>query len=497
MIDADTCLLGRLPSHLFAPLAGPNRGVYADVLLGLYPLFFEHEHHEIFPSRETVRAEIEELVSRMTRLQWTAEEEDQPGEGEPGVSTSVVLAQRVYRRLLDTGWLEEEQEGYRVRVVVPPDVGSLLGTLVEIGRQQRVFYGGMVLSIYNNVRNAVEAPESQALAFREASRDARRFSRHLNNMVYGLKGLLKQIAELVDRRLVLGHFFDDFVERFLVADYKRLKTRNNPFRYRSRILSLLRDIQFSPELKGRFQAGYQAQMDISDPEAAWREFDRDLRMLSAVFEQIDGHLDRIDRYRYRFERRVADTIRYLDRTLPGMAPRCARLVERLTHALTRGDLGEDLLCETLPLAKPLPLGLSSLRPPSVSRQPPEPTAIEVRHIDPALLARQRALRAYVNRRRIDVGRIVDYLERHLRDRHRVDGEDLTIETVEDFIAFAHVRHLPYLGAEGRRAARQYSVRVEDGLMENVFVRCPRFSVSRKQGIAEEDPGVSLQSLADE
>lgn len=472
-------LFGRLPSHVFAPLAGPNRMVYTEVLLGLYPLFFEHEHHEIFPSRETVRAEIEERVSRMARLQWTDEEGDQPGDGEVGLGTAAVLAQRVYRRLVDTGWLEEEQEGYRVRVVVPPDVGTLLGSLVEIGRQQRVFYGGMVLSIYNNVRNAMDDPESQALAFREAARDAQRFSRHLNNMVYGLKGLLQEVAELTDRRRVLGHFFEDFVEQFLVADYKRLKIRNNPFRFRSRILEMVRDIQFSPELKARLHAGYQEQMDVTDREVAWQVLDRDLQTLYGVFEQVDGHLDRIDRYRYRFEQRVADTIRYLDRTLPGMAPRCARLMERLGVALAAGEIGEHSLADTLPLAKPLPLGVSSLRPPSVSRQPPAPTAIQDRRVDPGVLARQRALREYVNRRRVDVGRIVEYLEQHFQDRERIDGEELAIATVEDFIAFAHVRHLPYLGAQGQRAARRYIVRIEDGLMENDFVRCPRFSVRRK------------------
>jgi len=478
-MNVDPVLFGRLPGHLFAPLAGPNRGIYGEVLLGLYSLFFEHEHHEVFPSRETVRAEIEEQLSRMARLQWMQEEADQSGDDETDLASVAVMAQRVYRRLVETGWLEEEQEGYRVRVVVQPEVGTLLGTLVEIGRQQRVFYGGMVLSIYNNVRNAVDDPQGQALAFREAARDAQRFSRHLNNMVYGLKGLLQEVTELSDRRLVLGHFFDDFVERFLVADYKRLKTRNNPFRYRAQILGLLRDIQFSPELKDRFQAGYREQIALTGPDAVRRELDRDLRVLCGVFEQVDGHLDRIDRYRYRFERRVADTIRYLDRTLPGMAPRCAQLIERLGVALGVRRLGEDSLRDTLPLAKPLPLGVASLRPPSVSRQPPTPTAIQVRSVDPAVLARQRALREYVNRRRVDVGRIVGYIERHLQNRECIDGEALAINTAEDFIAFAHLRHLPHLGAQGQRAARQYIVRVEDGLMENEFVRCPRFSVRRK------------------
>ena len=59
-------------------------------------------------------------------------------------------------------------------------------------------------------------------------------------------------------------------------------------------------------------------------------------------------------------------------------------------------------------------------------------------MDPGVLARQRALRAYVNRRRVDVGRIVDYLERHLENRERINGEDLSISSVEDFIAFTQI-----------------------------------------------------------
>lgn len=479
MTNASDPLFSRLPENLFAPLAGPNRAVYSEVLLSLYPLFFEHEHQDVFPSRETVRAEIEERVARMVRLQWATEEGEDPVDEEGVLGMPAQLAQRVYRRFVQTGWLEEEQEGYRVRVVVPPDVGTLLGTLVEITRQQRVFYGGMVLSIYNNVRNALEDPESQALAFREAARDAQRFSRHLNNMVYGLKGLLQQVADLVDRRLVLGHFFEDFVERFLVADYKRLKTRNNPFRFRARILSMLRDVQFAPQLKARFHAGYQEQLGIGDPESAWRELERDLRMLSAVFEQVDGHLERIDRYRYRFERRVADTVRYLDRTLPGMAPRCAQLVERLGQVLAPDSNEGEWLREVLPLARPLPLGVPSLRPPSVSRQPPKPGAIQTRSVDPAILARQKALRAYLSRRRVDVGHIVAYLERHLGDQDQIIAEALTVESVEDYIAFSHLRRLHHLGPAGRRAARRYHVQVEDEQMENAFVRCPRFTVRRE------------------
>ncbi len=53
-------LFNRLPSRLFSPLSGVNRGVYSNLLLDLYPLFFDQIHVDVFPSRETVRYEIEE-----------------------------------------------------------------------------------------------------------------------------------------------------------------------------------------------------------------------------------------------------------------------------------------------------------------------------------------------------------------------------------------------------------------------------------------------------
>lgn len=76
------------------------------------------------------------------------EEADQCSAIEPD-STPALMA---YRRLLAAGWFEEEMEGYQVRVTIPPAVGTLWSSLMEIVRPDQVFYGGMVLSIFNNVQ---------------------------------------------------------------------------------------------------------------------------------------------------------------------------------------------------------------------------------------------------------------------------------------------------------------------------------------------------------
>ncbi|GAB6043152.1 Wadjet anti-phage system protein JetA family protein [Endothiovibrio diazotrophicus] len=112
-------LFGRLPETLFSPLASANRRVYAALLIDLYPLFFDQIHADLFPSRETVRAEIEERLIVRT-LVLVEEGEYEPGDGAP--------AARAYRRLRDAGWFAEEHEGFRVQVTVPPASASRSST---------------------------------------------------------------------------------------------------------------------------------------------------------------------------------------------------------------------------------------------------------------------------------------------------------------------------------------------------------------------------------
>lgn len=464
-------LFDRVPERLFSPLSGGNRRIYASLILDLYPLFFDQIHADVFPSKETVRYEIEERLAAMS-FSWQDEDELLLPQDKDTNYPSFA-----YRRLLEAGWFEEESEGYQVRVTVPPAVGTLWACLMEIVRPEQVFYGGIVLSIFNNVQKAIDEPEEQVLALRQAAQEARRFLQHLNTMIYGLKGLLGDISGISDHRMILSQFFEDFVERILVQDYKRLKTRNNPFRYRQQILSLIRDLEYDFERKQRLVRGFMEQSGTDDSERAWQAINNDIDKLRGVFEQVDGHLARVDRYRAKVERRVADTVRYLDRSQPGMANRIAGLIKQLGPLVSDySDESEPFVA--LPLIDVLPIGHQSLREAPRKRVPPEPRPLRTHTLDPAVQARQLALRAYLDRRRIDPKRLATYLEHQMGTRTSISGSELSISGVEDFIAFTHVRHLEYLpGAQ--RLARDYVIEKTEGWIENDWIRCPDFSVHRK------------------
>ena len=463
-------LFDRLHERIFSPLSGGNRRIFASLILDLYPLFFDQIHSDVFPSKETVRHEIEERLAAMS-FSWQEEDDklliQDKDDNYPAIA---------YRRLLEAGWFEEEIEGYQVRVAVPPAVGTLWSCLMEITRPDQVFYGGIVLSIFNNVQKAIDDPVEQVLALRQAAQEARRFLQHLNTMIYGLKGLLGDISGYDDHRKILSHFFDDFVERILVQDYKRLKTRNNPFRYRQQILSLIRSLEYDVEKKKLLVEGFMSQTGSEDSEKAWQAINDDIDKLRGVFEQVDGHLERVDRYRSKVERRVADTVRYLDKSQPGMASHIAGLLKALAPHIDDTSV-EFFTIIDLPLIDVLPIGNLSLRDAPKTRTPPEPRPLKTHYIDPAVQERQKALRAYLDKRRIDPKRLADYLERQMKNRPSITGKELSINSVEDFIAFTHVRHLKYLpGAQ--YLSRHFSVEHGEGWIDNDWVRCPDFSVHR-------------------
>ncbi len=464
-------LFDRLPQRLFSPLASANRRIYANLLLNLYPLFFDQIHADVFPSRETLRYEIEEQLARMS-LVWQEEAEE-----EEVVADDLSPAAIVYRRLRSAGWFDEESEGYRVHVAVSPAVSQIWTALMEVARPDKVFYGGMVLSIHNNLQQAIKDPQDQALALRQAAMEAKRFLQHLNSMIYGLKGMLEHLRGLEDHRGVLSGFFEEFVENFLVQDYKRLTTRNNPFRFRQHILQGIQELEFDTGLKQALVNAYMSQSGEEDSEAAWRAVNDDIDRIRHSFERVDAHLGRINRYRAKVESRVADTVRYLDRSQPGQAARLARLYRQL--ALRLEDAGDESSMDWLPVRGDAPLGMFSLFEPRKTHKPPSPSPLRRRAPDPKVQARQAALRVYLDKRRIDPKRVHSYLLRQMAGRDSIAGQDMNINSVEDFIAFTHVRHLPYLSGGGR-LRREFRLERMDGWVDNEWLRCPAFVIHRKE-----------------
>ncbi len=447
-------LFNKLPDDLFLPLSGQNRFIYQAVLVELADLFFDDDLIDPFIRKDLVRSTIEDAVIKHGFRNWAPEAEDRE-EGEPEAPRSTAeYANRIYRRLVKTGWLDEEQQLYRTYVLMAPSISYLLRTLVQVATFQKKSYGGAVLNVLSSVEAAIKDPQGRGLTLQEAARAAADFSAHLTDMLLGLRELKQNFAATSNPQEIVKGFFEHFVEAILVSDYKTLKTHNNPFRFRRQLLGMLKDLQFDDQKLGLLINHYQQVLELGDAEAEARVHQHITRIIR-IFESVDQRLAAIDDFRFKLEKRVSDTVRYMDKTTPGMSSRLSRLIARLAEQ-DEADL---------PLADTLEsyafLSAKSVRGAQRRRTPPALKIIQQKVIDPQVLLMRQRFKEYKERRQVSGAKVDAYIAAQLQGRCHLDATQFRIDSIEDYICFSYVRHLASLGKKGQGVIGKYQLQFHD------------------------------------
>ncbi|OMH25570.1 Wadjet anti-phage system protein JetA family protein [Motiliproteus sp. MSK22-1] len=466
-------LFNKLPDDLFLPLSGQNRFIYQAVLVELADLFFDEDLIDPFVPKDLVRSTIEEAVIKHGIRTWALEVEDDEGELEQEAPRSTAeYANRIYRRLVKTGWLDEEQQLYRTYVLMAPSISYLLRTLVQVATFQKKSYGGAVLNVLSSVEAAVKDPQERGLTLQEAARAAAEFSAHLTDMLLGLRELRQTFAASNNPQEIVRGFFEQFVEAILVSDYKTLKTHNNPFRFRRQLLGQLKELQFDEHKLSLLIQHYQEVLELSNAEAEAKVHQHISRIIR-IFESVDQRLGAIDDFRFRLEKRVADTVRYMDKTTPGMSARLSRLISKLSQI-------EEA---KLPMADTLEsfafLSSRSVRSAPRRRTPPTLRVIQQKVIDPEVLLMRQRFKEYKERRQINSLKLDAYIERHLNGANEISADQFQIGTVEDYICFSYVRHIGSLGNKAKDIHGKYQLQFENRYVNICdMVECRSFVLRR-------------------
>lgn len=468
-------LFNKLTDDIFLPLSGKNRQIYQAVMLELANLFFDEDLIDPFIPRDLVRSSIENAVIRLGVRRWEPEDDETETESEQLIPrSSAEYASRIYRRLLKTGWLEEEQRIYKSYVLLSPANSFLLRTLVSIANLEKRSYGGAVLNVLSSLEAAIADPSGRGITLSEAAQTAVDFSAHLTDMMLGLRELKNNLSQTNNPQEIVKNFFDRFVEHILVSDYKTLKTKNNPFRFRQQILSLLRELQFDTSKLEQFIMHYQQQHE-TDIHNAEMLVHRHINLIIRIFESVDQRLAVIDDFRYRLEKRVSDTVRYMDKTTPGMASRLSRIISDVSQKDGR-EIPPITTLDSISFIAP-----SSIRAPIKKRLLSEPRVITQSEVDPKVLQIRQLFKEYKERREVRVDKIQDYLERHFIGKNQVKSSEFTIESIEDYICFSYIRHLKSLGKKARREMNQYHIEFEEKYINVAdMVECRAFNITKNK-----------------
>ncbi len=461
-------IFGGLPPDLFRVFSGETRWFYADLL--------EYIDHDVFgdvPGLVT-RHEMTDAIREFLDRQDRDIRVDDSAPSEHAVESVDQKAVVVYRRLLDTGWLTEFKDRYRRVVDMNANARLVLITLLEIKAGRTRSYGGEVLQVLLQLEGAEKDPENRSEAIRNAARSARSFMHHLRSISSAVRHMEEELVGQTDMRTLFRTFFDDFVEHFLISDFKRLKSTTNPFRFRRKIIDTAENILINELRMTVLSEAYVKEGRGENAGDAYALIAQELRTIITVFDRIGDYLEIIEATNQRLERRISNTVRFMDRIAE---TRTERVIEALTKLgeLPVGSSSELSIPHNL-MPEQSVLGREDLYQQKRDREPIKPQKIRRRLPDPAFLAYRAALDAYRMRTTVTAAKMAAYLEDALGDRMELSAMDMPLSSLEDFFIFERLRTLKQL--DNGALSSRYAIEIMSSQIENEWISCPDFLVRR-------------------
>jgi len=455
-------LFTHLSDDLFKPLASPSRAFNAALLLHLHARVFGDTAEPLRKSE--LLSAIGDFAADFVDREI---DDDTSGTVEPSERRSVV-----YRRLLDAGWLVERRERYVPVVEFDPEARMVIEELARLDRGERRSYGGAVLDVLGSLESAIANPAERSEALVNAAKSARTFLSHLRSLAGSMRKSEERILREADQGVALRLYFEEFVARHLVSDYRTLHTRFNPFRFRSGIVREAgRALRDPLTLRALTDAGLR-EGRAPDRETAERAVRGDLAEILAIFEGLDRHLDAVADIVARLERRIAATLRYLDH-------RDSDRIERTAAALRAVAGGDDdlggLPDPQVSLFRP-PIGEPHCYAPRLRRAAIESEPLPEIEIDPVIEAFIAAKDAFRERVAVTPERIVAFVEARLGPERAIRGSQIQIADVDDFVVFQRLREIDVLFDGSLRA--RYRLSRREGRVSNGWLDCPDFLLER-------------------
>ncbi|MBX6353855.1 MAG: hypothetical protein IRZ10_11040 [Thermoflavifilum sp.] len=442
-----------VPENLFSPLASPNRRLYFRALMVLRECY---RHALRLRRQDVVNALIHDLEQDLWA--WTPEDEADESVAEPsfvlgrgdadagegaestgGFSTLSGKAHALLRKLVSTGWAESipDETGMDETLVIPRGPLALLEAFHSIIHPQEQRYQALVYTIYSTLRTAdEERDEFMAQALHGAHERTQVLVQSLQALLHSIHLFYQNLYQRREIQDLLREHFDEFQQKVAIPTYHPLKTVDSVYRFKPRILTILRRWLADGEVirqLARLEGG------SADEEHGWEARSgvvEEIQFIIDTFESMDDLLREIDRRNTHYSRASAERLQYLlntDRDLKGKLIEVLKALPPLTARGGRSKLLERMRTD-LAWTVVRWRGEESLYTPQRRRERGVPQPLRVSRSVPEE-AFEREVRELAER-------MASYysmaeISRFLRERMGGDGRlrlaDLHIRDMDDFI----------------------------------------------------------------
>jgi hypothetical protein len=456
-------LFGPIHQGHFRLFVSGNGPFYADLVEYLETRVFSLSAGTL--KKRQVQAAISEFMS--ARL-WQSSLEDDD------LSDPKAPHQMVYDRLVASGWLLEHRDGFRTIVDIDGEARLFLQALLDIKSGRVRSFGGEVLQVKTLIDSAVRDPEVFALNVRSAGAHARRFMNSLRAITGALRKIEQEMRGKSTVADIMDSYFTSYVSDALVADYKKLRSRNNPYRFRQELIEQVDALSVDEMRLGVLSETFEREGHAATAEDARRSLLEDLAVIADVFHAVDEHLDLIEATNSRIEKRIRNIARFLDR----MGDDRTGIFMNAARALGQTAMpSEQILPIRLDLLDtPPPVDSASLFRARAKPRATPPVVARKKQKDPALVLFQQEKRAYGERARVTPDKIRAFLDAQLGERGTMRGSEMAIETLDDFFVF---ERLTAIGTQFAGRIPDYVVlpRTPE-MIDTEWITCADFEIRR-------------------
>jgi hypothetical protein len=444
-----------------------------------------HEHlienaFEVEHTPKQIRSIISNcLIEKAQNLRWEESElsDDEIINEQPNdlVIPQSDTVSRVYRDLVDSGWLVEmEERGYRIIVFMPRLAAAVFDALQSVSMASSESVGAKCQFIFNALESACISPQENAATLFEAVDMAKKYCRSLGSIVSQVRELTAQIIDEHKPSEVFRLFFDEFASRIMLSDFKNISGSDHPYRFRDKVLRLNLEIDRVGPIREGFILGIVKERVCTREEAELALSNLTMSIHNS-FEKMDLLVQKIQSHATNVTERATETAKYIIFSNPGSSDSLKKMITAVNlSAIDEFDL---------PCLRSRVLDQYGLYKPPMPKAKAEAVKEIVNSVPDSEIALQRAMRDRLAARTIYPDRVEQYLEKLLKNKDSILTDECTAESLDDLMALIHLRDMTDITEHSDHVLadlqKRYTVSKEDGSISNTDIMvAPTLKISR-------------------
>jgi len=295
-----------VPSRFFSVLNGENKNVYYDCIMLLYDEMQVLTSTSYSLNKEDAIVKLGDYFERFINIHLSNEEDCE-------IKGSYNKAREVLKRLLQTGWIvEEEIENYNVNISFLDSSIYIIQAFEKINEQESKEYSRHIYNIWFNLKNF--DVEKGSLMLNTVVDETKQFISMLRSLNSNINVYVRKlVGEKKDEQLetVLHQLLNEFKTKIIDKSYYKLITFDNPKKYKNSIINYLTEIKedytaIDTIARNRMETG-----DALEYSAAIEAIENEIEFVVSSFESIDCLLSETQRREHSYVAIAIEKIKYL------------------------------------------------------------------------------------------------------------------------------------------------------------------------------------------